>query len=445
MKTPLYSKHEELKARLVDFHGWEMPIQYTSIIDEHHTVRNDVGIFDVSHMGEILIDGKDGIIQLQGLCTNDILSIDIGKSIYTHILDENGAIIDDTIIFRIQEWQYLIMPNAASISKVLAWIKEKISFEISDLSDKYSCLAIQGPRNMAVLEKIFGNTISTIKRFRFIFYPLNVSDDGNTTIGSEIMGSTNSSETIDSINSPPHTNPTNSSPSTGIIDFDSKDMVMISKTGYTGEEGLELIMKNEYVCELWDMIMKAGEEHQIKPIGLGARDTLRLEMGYLLSGQDFDGSQTPLESNCSWVVKWNHDFIGKEALHRQKEEKTHDLLVGIMLDGKAAARPGTTVHFAGFPVIQSPQEIEGSPPPSGTVASLSESLSGEDETSMINTTNAIGLVTSGNFSPTLEKAIALARVKHQFAKPGTRLILKYRNRELSGEVVKLPFIKIQGK
>ncbi len=407
MKTPLYHEHEKLDAKLVDFHGWMMPIQYsTGILKEHHAVRTAAGIFDVSHMGEILINGGAQSRSLQKLCTNDISTINIGKSVYTHILNEKGAIIDDTIVFKTGDEQYLMVPNAASIDKIHSWLNKNISEGVNNLSNSYSCLAVQGPKSADILSKIFGQGIRDIGRFKFAYYNVISTNSDNIEIDKDIILPSND------------------------IDFEVDDIITVSGTGYTGEEGMELIIKNEHAVPLWNLLFKIGAGDGLIPIGLGARDTLRLEMGYLLSGTDFTGSHSSLESNCSWVVKWDHDFIGKDVLVKQKEEKLHQRLVGIMLEGKGVARPGAQI----LPPIgiadpsqadnQFPQETEGSPPRSDIFSS-----------------EPIGTVTSGNFSPSLEKAIALARIDRKYAKAGTELILQQGKRKFNGIVTRLPFLK----
>ncbi|MCK5039168.1 MAG: glycine cleavage system aminomethyltransferase GcvT [Thermoplasmata archaeon] len=413
MHTPLFDEYQKLDGKIVDFHGWMMPIHFSGIIDEHRTVREKVGIFDVSHMGSLIMKGENAGKQLQDLCTNDILSIDIGKSIYTHILNDDGNIIDDNIVFRTMTDEYMIMPNASMIDIISNWIQKHIDLDVLDLSNEYSVLAIQGPEAIGLLTNIFGEGVKDIPKFNFAFYRI---DNGSSE--REASGTSKGSDHHEI-----HIHP---SP-IGFPGFRSENMIMVSRTGYTGEDGVELIVRNEHIVSLWKKVLAAGEEYGIKPIGLGARDTLRLEMGYLLSGQDFNGTQSPLESNCAWVVKWDHDFIGKDHLVKQKEEKTYQRLAAVMLDGKAVARPGADVL--------APVETEGSPP-RRSEENIDSQLSEDNGYGY----SIIGTVTSGNYSPTLEKAIALVRIDRKYAKAGTELIFKQGRRKFNGVVIRLPFI-----
>ncbi len=475
MQTQLYNEYQKFNGKIIDFHGWKMPIHFSGIMDEHQTVRERVGIFDVSHMGTLLISGENAGKQLQGLCTNDIMSMDIGKSVYTHILNDDGNIIDDNIIFRTGKEEYMIMPNASMIDIIFNWIQDHIGMNhistdhiditdiketdleedinpspnLQNLSNEYSTLAVQGPKSMELLTHLFGETILDIPKFNFAFYKINTDSSGistisdmpslsdiSTTLGISHPSDISSSSVINKQNIYP--------PLGGFPGFETPNTIMVSRTGYTGEDGVELITRNKHIVALWREIIFTGEEYGIKPIGLGARDTLRLEMGYLLSGQDFDGSHTPLESNCSWVVKWDHEFIGKEHLLKQKEEKTYQRLVGVVLDTKAAARPGAEVFAlpvtppslppAAPPLV--PVETKGSPPhqsPEITEASASEEVENEPV--------PIGLVTSGNYSPTLGKAVALVRIDRKYAKAGTPLTLQQGKRKFNGVVTRSPFIK----
>ena len=412
MRTVLFEEHQKLGAKFVDFHGWEMPIHYEAgILEEHDTVRNSVGIFDVSHMGQIVVDGKEACSQLQGIYTNDILGMAIGKAIYTHILNEEGKIIDDTIVYRLAEYTYMAIPNASRIETVHDWMTKHILTGVTNLSDQLACFAVQGPKATETMIETFQKIVNTIERFSYMIYNL----DSQSNYIYNRLESPKKNTGHDEINDI----------------FTSKDHVFIARTGYTGENGFELIMHNDIAPEIWKMIMKAGNQYGIKPIGLGARDTLRLEMGYLLSGQDFNGNQTSLESASSWVIKWDHDFIGKEALTAQKESKSYERLVGIRLEKKLAARQGSLVFPTPTTEFISPVETKGSP----------LSVSDRKGSPPIVSTEPIGTVTSGGYAPSVGTAIALARVKKEFTKAGTELELEVRGRRLKGIVTKTPFIK----
>lgn len=368
-QTAVFNEHKKLGAKIIDFHGWKMPIHYISgIIGEHHAVRNDVGVFDVSHMGELLFKGKETSEKLRGLLTNDIAKIDVNRGLYTHILDENGHILDDTIVFRVGEHEYFAIPNAATTPKVYSWFARNITAGLYDLSNDISCFAVQGPNSPDVLSKIFGRDITALKKLQT--QPFKISGLNPLT------------------------------PSTD-SDMQLPDTILVTRSGYTGEDGFEIFLDNSHATSIWNRIMVTGREYGIMPIGLGARDTLRLEMGYLLSGQDFDGRQTTLETNCSWVIKWDHEFIGRKPMLAQKESGNYEKMIGIKLEGKLAARTSSPVH--------SPHEMVGS-------------------------------VTSGNFSPSLGCAIALARVRKDFAKPGLKVELEVHGKRLPGITVRTPFL-----
>ncbi len=416
MRTPLYDEHLKLGARIIDFHGWELPIHYElGIIKEHHNVRNSVGLFDVSHMGQIIVEGSDAPGELQRLCTNNIIDSKPGQAVYTHMLDEEGNIIDDMIVFRIAKDKILVVPNATTTEKVDIWMRKQMLTEINNLSDDMTCLAVQGPKSIDVMRRVFGSEIDNIQRFAgkvfnrldnqsFTNQIINGSDSQSSTshIVNRLDGQSSTNQIDDRLDS--------QSNYTTTTNFPELNTIFVSRTGYTGEEGFELFFHNDLAVELWNMILEAEPTHEISPIGLGARDTLRLEMGYLLSGQDFNGSQSPLESAGAWVIKWDHDFIGKDKLRAQKEKKTHDKLVGIHLESKLAARTDSPIFAANPQEPKSPVEIKG-------------------------------LVTSGNFSPTLGYAIALARVKREFAKPDIEVEIEYKGRRLKGVTTKPPFVK----
>lgn len=437
-----------------------MPVHYKpGILEEHRAVRNSVGVFDVSHMGQIFVVGREACEKLQGLYTNDIRGLAIGKAVYTHVLREDGTIIDDTIVYRLAKHSYLAIPNASMIETIHRWMVRHTPEGVINLSDKLACLAVQGPLSDETMKRIFGKSIDDMNRFSFMFYDLDGQLNYNIHANEDKKTSTDHPEIIEEITT-------------------SKSMI-VARTGYTGENGYELILHNDHALALWNKILNVGNQQEAQtdydpsnprteidpqtpsplPIGLGARDTLRLEMGYLLSGEDFDGRQTPLECASSWVVKWDHDFIGKEALLKQKKSKNHDLLVGIRLEKRLAARHGAFVYpvitteshtasgFATGAHDESPVETKGSPslvadegkspisPTSGQSAQHQQVTSGS------RSPEPIGTVTSGGFAPTVGTAIALARVKRSFAKAGTPLEIEVKGRRLRGTVEKLPFIK----
>jgi aminomethyltransferase len=340
-RTPLFSHHKELGAKIIDFAGWEMPIQYTSILSEHKSVRDGAGIFDVSHMGQIFVRGPETIEFLSYVTTWDMSRQKEGDCRYCHILDERGCIIDDTIVYTISEDNYMLIPNASKISKVFDWLsKNSENFEVylENLSDEYFCLALQGPDSPRLLGQHLNTSVGS---FQFV------------KIGDTI----------------------------------------ISGTGYTGEKGCEIIGPISEVVNHWEPLVEMGAI----PIGLGARDTLRLEKGYLLSGQDFDGDQTTLETGYSWVIDWNHDFIGKEALMSFRE-KNYPKLRGILIEDRGIVRPGNSVFNNG---------------------------------------RKISSLTSGSLSPSLRKGIGLAYLDLDI---GTLITVEVRGNHLNGRVVRMPFL-----
>ena len=360
--TPLYEQHKALGAKLVDFNGWEMPLLYNSIVNEHLTVRNAVGLFDVSHMGDILVSGKGANELMERLFTNDVFRAEFGHSKYTHILNKEGIILDDMIVIPIREKKYLCIPNAGTTQKILIWFKRHATTQkIENVTDKYVCLAVQGPKAAETLQKLTAYDLNDLKFFRSDY--IRLDGENNRSTSRECL---------------------------------------ISRTGYTGEDGFEIVVEKEIGKLLWSLILWAGEEFGIKPIGLGARDTLRLEKGFLLSGQDFNENRTTLEANHEWVIEWDHDFIGRDALLKQKEKGDYDRFVGIQMLEKSVPRNGYKIMKEG---------------------------------------KVIGEVTSGCMSPCLKKGIALGYIKDEYKEVGTPVNILIRGKYLEGEVVKLPFVK----
>jgi aminomethyltransferase len=372
-RTALNSKHKECEGKLVDFHGWEMPLHYKAgIMKEHLAVRASVGLFDVSHMGDFIIIDKPGGKGFQTLLTNDITNIADGKCVYTHLPDKNAKIIDDLIVTKLGNGKYFCVPNASMVEIDGKWMRENADIELIDISSDLSCIAVQGPKARTLASKILGEHVNSIGKFeaRIFNYVSNKFEEFSILSKAAVQG----------------------------------DVGVVSGTGYTGEDGFELIVPNKHAPALWDKLLKAHVDFEVLPIGLGARDSLRLEAGFLLSGQDFSGDRTTIETNCAWVIKWDHEFNGKEILQKMKEEKTHEKMIGIVLEGRAPARAGSVVKLA-----SSPHETVGS-------------------------------VSSGNYAPSLGKGIAMAYLKREYAKPGIDVILEYHGRELKGVTTKTPFI-----
>jgi len=314
MRSPFFQNHLELKAKMVDFHGWEMPLQYSGIIDEHKNVRENVGLFDVSHMGRFKIKG-DAESQIQKLITNDITKIGDKQSIYSPMCNEKGGIIDDIIVSRINSNEFLIIVNSSNIKKDFDWISGNIqSCEFQNITNDSALLALQGPKAINILKDMKVEQIENLKSFHLLE-----------------------------------------------VKIDDVDCI-ISRTGYTGEDGFEILFDSKNV-QIWKNLLEVGRKYGIKPVGLGARDTLRLETGLMLYGNDIDETVTPLEATLKWTVKFETEFIGKAALETKKVERK---LRGFEIESKRIARKNNKVY------------------------------DGQKE---------IGIVTSGGFSPTLNKPI----------------------------------------
>jgi aminomethyltransferase len=314
MRSPFFQNHLELKAKMVDFHGWEMPLQYSGIIDEHKNVRENVGLFDVSHMGRFKIKG-DAESQIQKLITNDITKIGDKQSIYSPMCNEKGGIIDDIIVSRINSNEFLIIVNSSNIKKDFDWISGNIqSCEFQNITNDSALLALQGPKAINILKDMKVEQIENLKSFHLLE-----------------------------------------------VKIDDIDCI-ISRTGYTGEDGFEILFDSKNV-QIWKKLLEVGRKYGIKPVGLGARDTLRLETGLMLYGNDIDETVTPLEATLKWTVKFETEFIGKAALETKKVERK---LRGFEIESKRIARKNNKVY------------------------------DGQKE---------IGIVTSGGFSPTLNKPI----------------------------------------
>ena len=358
-KTPFHAIHQSLGAKLIEFGGYEMPVQYPSgIVKEHLAVRTGVGVFDVSHMGEFEVRGKSAQEFLQRVTINDVSRLSEGKAQYSAMCYEDGGIVDDLLVYHCGS-HYLLVVNASNISKDFAWLQAHVEGDVTlkDVSDKTALLAVQGPRSLATLQPITDNDLASIAYYRFV--------QGRVA---------------------------------GIP-------MMISRTGYTGELGFELYCElNEAEGKkLWNAIFERGKEFGIAPVGLGARDTLRLEMGYCLYGNDIDQTTHPLEAGLGWITKLDKpDFIAKPVLLKAKEQGLKRKLVGFTVGDKNMPRHGYTIKVKGQP---------------------------------------LGHVTSGTFSPSLQKGIGLGYVGATHAAAGTELTVDVRGKDISATVVNIPFLQ----
>ena len=371
-KTPLYESHIELSAKMVDFAGWEMPMLYSSIIEEHMKVRNSCGMFDVSHMGDILIKGNSSKTLLSSILTNNIELATDGKGIYSHLLRPNGTIIDDVIVYKLRTDEYLLVPNASTKDVVLDWIENhNQEAEIIDLSNNLACIALQGPMAETILQRLTEYDLKGIGRFKFALIELNLSVEEQNSM--RLLFPDNEFKSL---------------------------ACMACRTGYTGEDGFELIIESEHSPKLWKSLLQIGGE-ELSPAGLGCRDTLRLEKGMLLSGTDFNDNRSSIETGPRWVVKFDHEFIGRNVVEAQVDDPELNVLVGIVLDEKGIPRQG-------HPIMK-------------------------DE-------KVIGEVTSGTISPVLKKGIALGFVPRRFSRKDERVQIDVRGKLLEGRVVKMPFV-----
>ncbi len=358
-KTALNAIHKSLGGKLVEFAGYEMPIEYSGIKEEHMTVREGVGVFDVSHMGEFWIKGPNAFDLVNKISSNDPKVLKPGLAQYSCFPNGEGGIVDDLLVYHYEEEKYLLVVNAANIDKDWAWVvsQNDVGAELENASDEISQLAIQGPKAIEVLQKLTDKNLSEIKFYTF---------------------------------------------TTG--DFAGVNDVIISATGYTGAGGFELYFRNEVAEEIWYAIFEAGREFGIKPIGLAARDTLRLEMGYCLYGNDIDDTTSPIEAGLSWITRFNHsrNFIDRDFLMMQKTEGVTRRLRGFVMQERGIPRKGYELVNA-----------EGS---------------------------VIGQVTSGTMSPVLNNGIGMGYVSKEYSAFGTQIFVKIRNKIIPAEIKKLPFI-----
>ena len=344
---------------MVPFAGYEMPVRYSSEIEEHHAVRNSLGMFDVSHMGEFMVRGPQALDLIQKVTSNDASKLIPGKVQYSCLPNENGGIVDDLLVYMLKEEEYMLVVNASNIEKDWNWISghNTMGAELENISDDITLLAVQGPNAEKALQKLTGTDLSTLKYYTFA--------KGN--IGAITGGA------------------------------------VLSATGYTGAGGFEVYVYNKYAPQVWDEIMKAGEEFGIKPAGLASRDTLRLEMGYALYGNDIDDNTSPIEAGLGWITKFTKEFINSENLLKQKEEGPSSKLVGFIMEDKGIPR-------SGYEILDLNEEI-------------------------------IGRVTSGTMSPSLGYGIGMGYIRKDLSKADTEILIAIRKRRLKAKVVKLPFLK----
>lgn len=359
-ETALLKKHRQLKARMVTFAGYEMPLEYSGVRDEHQTVRKSVGVFDVSHMGEIWIKGPAAGLFLQRMTSNDIQLMYPGRVQYSCLPNGNGGIVDDLLVYMVDDQKYFLVVNAANISKDREWLvsQNREGAELEDASGRMAQIAVQGPRAMDTVRKLCDRDLTQMKHYTFW------------------QGS-----------------------------FAGVEEVIFSTTGYTGEPGAEIYFNNRDAEKVWDAILEAGSEYGIKPVGLAARDTLRLEMGFCLYGNDIDDSTSPIEAGLGWITKFNdgNDFIDRERLERQKARGVDRKLVGFVLKERGIPRQ----HYQIL-------DMEG---------------------------EVIGEVSSGTLSPMLNAGIGMGYVKAEHDTPGAGIQIRIRNKDIPAVVVRPPIYK----
>ncbi|MFQ5767058.1 MAG: glycine cleavage system aminomethyltransferase GcvT [Acidobacteriota bacterium] len=356
-ETALFQVHRKLGARMIPFSGWAMPVQYDGVIVEHLAVRQAAGLFDVSHMGELEISGADAEACLQKLTPNDVAALQVGQAQYSALLTPRGTFVDDLLVYRLGKERFLLVVNAANTAGDLDWMRRHARgrLQILDRSSDFALLALQGPRSREILTQVLKTDLSDLAPFHFL-----QMENGARSI-------------------------------------------LVARTGYTGEDGFEIALPPEDAADLWDGILRAGKEKGIRPAGLGARDTLRLEAGLCLYGHDIDDTTTPWEAGLAFIVKMEKgEFIGRDALVSQKKEGVRRRLSGFRVTGRGIARAGHAVHL---------QNKE------------------------------VGKVTSGTHSPSLRRSIGLVYLPADQRRPGTELTVKIRQAEVPAEVVSTPFYR----
>ncbi len=352
-KTALYNQHILLNAKMVDFGGYNMPIQYSGISVEHNTVRNDVGIFDVSHMGEFIVQGKQSLNFLEYVCSNNINKIEIERAQYNCFVNPDGGIVDDLIIYKIDIDKFMLVVNAANIRKDWKWLNTNLkgfNCTLTDISNNTGLISVQGPKSLILISEIFDYKFENLKKFSF----------KNLTYNNE--------------------------------------NILVSNTGYTGSIGYELYAHNKIIPNVWEELLIKGEKYNIKPIGLGARDTLRMEMGYCLYGNDIDDKTTPFEANLMWITHLEKKFIGKEKVLNSIKNSSRTMINFRMLD-RAIPRNG-------YEIKNEKRE-------------------------------RIGYVTSGTFSPSNKVGIGIGYINDSY-KIGTKIFISIRDKLIKAEIIKLP-------
>jgi aminomethyltransferase len=358
-RTKFYEVHKRLGAKLIEYGGFEMPVQYSSIITEHKSVRNSVGIFDVSHMGEIFVLGENALDFVQEIAINDVSKLYPGRVQYSAMCKPNGGIIDDLLVYRLGDNEFMLVVNASNTDKDFQWMNSNIKTGVTleNRSDEYSLLAVQGPCSKKVIQKLTNCELDNLEYYHFI--------------------------------------------KAKVAEID----VILSRTGYTGELGYELYLTGDEqkATELWDKVIDAGKEYDIQPLGLAARDSLRLEMGFCLYGNDIDETTNPLEAGLGWITKLSKPkFIGKEALAEIKFRGVERKLSGLISTDKVFPRHGYEIYSNG---------------------------------------KKVGYITSGTVSPVLEKPIALGYLETAYLFEGSKIEISVRGRKFAANVVKVPFIK----
>lgn len=356
--TPLHHIHENLGAKMLPFAGYNMPIQYEGVNAEHETVRQGVGVFDVSHMGEFFLSGPNALDLIQKVTSNDAAALTVGRAQYSCMPNADGGIVDDLIVYKMAEDQYMLVVNASNIDKDWDWISRHNTWGVAmeNKSDDYALLAIQGPKAVEAMQSLSSLDLGAIPYYHF-----------------------------------------------AVGDFAGFDDIIISATGYTGSGGFEIYCKNDQVETLWNKVFEAGKSYGIKPIGLAARDTLRLEMGFCLYGNDINDTTSPLEAGLGWITKFTKDFVNAENLKKQKETGVSRKLVGFELTGRGIPRHD-------YEIV----DKDG---------------------------NVIGIVTSGTMAPSLGKGIGLGYVPTAYSTVDSEIFIRIRSNDVPAKVVKLPFYK----
>ena len=352
-KTALYNQHINLGAKMVDFGGFNMPIQYSGISIEHNAVRNDVGIFDVSHMGEFILDGNDSLNFLEYVCSNDISKIEIERAQYNCFVNPNGGIVDDLIVYKIDVNKFMLVVNAANIQKDWIWLNTHLkgfNCTLTDLSDSTGLISVQGPKSIILISELFDCKFENLKKFSF----------------------------------------------KNII-FQNENII-VSNTGYTGSTGYELYAHNKIIPNVWEQLLNEGEKYNIKPIGLGARDTLRMEMGYCLYGNDIDDKTTPFEANLMWITNLKKEFIGKEKV-LSSIKNSSKTMINFKMIGRGIPRNGYE--------IKNEKGVK------------------------------IGFVTSGTFSPSNKVGLGIGYINDSY-KMGDKIFISIRDNLVKAEIIKLP-------